>query len=81
MQDTHWGVGSYTSEEMESVYSIALTNWIRNEMSPESFKNVLYKLYVNKSYIYKKELALNNQQWLLCHKTQSNQSRIYVIKP
>ena len=26
-------------------------------------------------YMYKKDLALNNQQWLICHKTQPNQIR------
>ena len=24
-------------------------------------------------YMYKEELVLNNQQWLICHKTQRNQ--------
>ena len=35
-------------------------------------------------YTYKQDLALNNQQWLICHKTQSNQITkkmgIYQIK-
>ena len=26
-------------------------------------------------YMYKKDLALNNLQWLICHKTQPNQIR------
>ena len=33
---------------------------------------------VNKSYvyyIYKDDLALNNQKWLICHKTQPNQTK------
>ncbi len=25
-------------------------------------------------YIYKKDLALNNLQWLICHETKSNQT-------
>ena len=28
-------------------------------------------------YMYEEDLALNNQQWLICHKTQPNQI-IYV---
>ena len=24
-------------------------------------------------YMYKEDLGLNNQQWLICHKTQQNQ--------
>ena len=26
-------------------------------------------------YMYKEDLALNNLQWLTCHKTQPNQSK------
>ena len=26
-------------------------------------------------YLYKKDLALNNLQWLICHKTQPNQTQ------
>ena len=26
-------------------------------------------------YTYKKDLALNNLQWLICHKTKPNQTR------
>ena len=29
-------------------------------------------------YMYKEDLALNNQQWLICHKTQPNQ-RSYIL--
>ena len=35
-----------------------------------------YKLFIYKSYMldmYKEDLALNNLQWLICHKTQPNQ--------
>ena len=32
-------------------------------------------------YIYKQDVALNNQQWLICHKTQPNQTYlIYMYK-
>ena len=34
----------------------------------------IYYIYV---YIYKKDLAINNLQWLTCHKTQPNQI-IYI---
>ena len=39
-------------------------------MSPDSLKNVIYKMYLEIIYLiymYKKDLALNNQQWLMCH--------------
>ena len=47
-------------------------------MSSESF---IYKLSINHSltnhihsiYIYEQDLALNNLQWLKCHKTRPNQ--------
>ena len=29
--------------------------------------------------MYKENLALNNLQWLICHKTQPNQNPIYLI--
>ena len=47
---------------------------VRKQMSCVSFKNVIYKISVYKSYIYKEDLALNNQQCLICHKTQSNKT-------
>ena len=31
------------------------------------------------SYAYKEDLALNNPQWLIYHKTQQNQNHIYLI--
>ena len=27
-------------------------------------------------YMYKKDLALNNRQWLICHKTKVNQTKV-----
>ena len=42
-------------------------------MSSESFKDVIYKMYsetIYLIYIYKKDLALNNLQWLICHQTK-----------
>ena len=29
--------------------------------------------------MYKKDLALNNLQWLICHKTQPNQTKIHRL--
>ena len=48
-------------------------------MSSGSFKNVIYKicLEIILMYMYKEDLVLNNQQWLICHKTQPNQI-IYI---
>ena len=38
------------------------------------FKNVICKMCLESYiYMYKKDLALNNLQWLICHKTQPNQ--------
>ena len=45
-----------------------------------SFNNVIYELYLEIIYfiyMYKEYLALNNLQWLICHKTQLNQI-IYI---
>ena len=35
----------------------------------------VYKSYISKIYMYKHDLELNNQQWLICHKTQPNQTK------
>ena len=43
-------------------------------MSLGLFKNV--NMFINHIYLifmYKEDLALNNLQWLICHKTQPNQ--------
>ena len=47
-------------------------------MTSGSFKNDIYKMYLQIIYLYliymyKEDLALNNLQWLICHKTQLNQ--------
>ena len=49
-------------------------------MSTGLFKNVINKMCLGIIYLvdmYKKDLALNNLQWLICHKTQPNQI-IYI---
>ena len=41
----------------------------------KSFKNVIKNVFTNPIYLiymYKEDLALNNLQWLICHKTQPN---------
>ena len=32
--------------------------------------NLIYSMY-----IYEEDLVLNNQQWLICHKTKQNQTK------
>ena len=42
-------------------------------MRSGSFKNVINKMYLKIIYlIYMNNLALNNLQWLICHKTKPN---------
>ena len=46
-------------------------------MSHGSFKYVTYKMcleIIYLIYMYKKDLALNDLQWLICHKTKPNQN-------
>ena len=42
-------------------------------MNSGSFKNVINKI-IYLMYVYKKDLALNNLQWLICHKMKPNQT-------
>ena len=46
------------------------------QMNPRSFKNFIYKLYLQFIYMYKENLALNNLQWLICHKTQPHPAQL-----
>ena len=49
-------------------------------MSSGSFISVIYKMcleIIYQMYMYKMDLALNNQQWLISHKTKPNQI-IYI---
>ena len=48
----------------------------QKKTSSGSFKNVIYKMGLEIMYLIyidKKDLALDNLQWLICHKTQPNQ--------
>ena len=52
-------------------------------MNSGSFKNIIYRMcieIIDLIYLYKKDLALNNLQYLICHKTQPNKIiyNIYV---
>ena len=41
-------------------------------------KNVINKMCLQiifVKYVYKEDLALSNLQWLICYKTQSNQTK------
>ena len=49
-------------------------------MTLGSFKNIINKMPLQIIYIIymnKEDLALNNLQWFICHKTHPNQS-IYI---
>ena len=48
-------------------------------MSSGLFKNVIYKLCIYKSYMYKEDLVLNNLQGLICHKTKSNLTYLNIV--
>ena len=47
-------------------------------MNSGSFKNVIYKMclqIIYLIYMYRKDLALNDLLWLICHKTKPNQTK------
>ena len=51
-------------------------------MRAGSFKNEIYKMCLGVIYLiykYTEDLALNNLQWLICHKTQTKPNHIYLI--
>ena len=51
-------------------------------MSLGLFENVIHKIcleIIYLIYMYKEDLALNNLQWLICHKTQPTPNPIYLI--
>ena len=55
--------------ELDSNTWSHLTLW--KTMSSGSFKNVITKMCLEVLYIlYKQDLAFNNLQWLICHKTK-----------
>ena len=51
-------------------------------MSSGLFKNVIDKIcleIIYLIYVRKEDLALNNLQWLICHKTNQTKSYIFNI--
>ena len=48
-------------------------NCVQKKMSSGSFKNVIYKIWLEIIYLLYMDLALNNLQWWICHKTKPNQ--------
>ena len=46
-------------------------------MSSGYEENVFTNLIVS-MYMYKQYLALNNLQWLICHKTKPNPTKLYI---
>ena len=56
----------------------------KKKMSLGLFKNVIYRMYlkiIDLIYMYKNDLALNNLQWLICHKTKPNQTIFITSVP
>ena len=50
-------------------------------MNSGLFKNVIYKMcleVIYSIYMHKKNLALDNLQWLICHKTKPHQKIPYL---
>ena len=50
---------------------VKLFNCVQKKMSPDSYNNVIYKMSLKIIYLihmYKKDLALNYLQCLICHK-------------
>ena len=62
----------------DTLASVELFNCVVR-MSLVSFKNVIKKnVFTNPIYLiymYKEDLALNSQQWLICHKSKAKQSK------
>ena len=49
----------------------------KKKWAQASLKNIIYKMcleIIYLIYMYKEDLALDNQQWLICHKTQPHQT-------
>ena len=60
---------------LNSVKYLKPFNCVPKQMYSGSFKNVIYKMcleIIYLIYMYKEDLALNNRQWLICHKSKPN---------
>ena len=56
-------------------------NCVQEKMSWGLFKNVIYNMRLEIIYLiytYKKDLALSNLQWLICHKRKPSQIHVWV---
>ena len=51
-------------------------NGLKKKISPGLFKNVILKLGLHKSCVYKEDLSLNNLQLFICHKIKP----IHILK-
>ena len=40
----------------------------------------VYKSYIYLIYMYEQDMALNNLQWLICHKTEPNQTTAEIMR-
>ena len=53
-------------------------NYVEKKWAQAHLKNVTDKMcleIIYLIYMYEKDLALNNLQWLICHKTKPNQTK------
>ena len=47
----------------------------------DNFTVCIYKIYlqiVNLEFMYKEDLALKNQEWLICHENKPNQTKSFA---
>ena len=84
--DNHYTTGTSYCKEMtdDKLLLLHSNSWnhltLCKEISTGSFKNVINKMFTTHMYLiymYKEDMALNNLQCLICHKTQPNQI-IYI---
>ena len=62
------------------MYSNNILNFQESATILNGHTKKVWKLIVNRSDMYKKDLALNNPQWLICHKpNQTKPNHIYLI--
>ena len=47
---------------------------VKNHNQENVYTNHIYLIYM-----YNEDLALNNLQWLICHKTKPNETKSYIF--
>ena len=75
------------SDTLEEQYAIKFCFKLAKNATESSgavVKNVINKMclliiYIYIVYMYKEDLALNNLQWLICHKTKLNQMFFSIV--